>query len=232
MSIKINQYLLDRERNRGRDISVIEIDGNVISGYFEYSFVRPKEYVKEPSRSNAGIINDLNAYSTFITPKLRIKFNAMSIDTYRVLMNLIEMKNEFTVGCYDFVRDKWTVNKMYFYPNDYPEIYQYNLEVLAIMNYTIELIGTNASLETVSIVYHSNPPDGIGGTDVTYADSDIARGMETIIKNDTISGAPPTNYRFVKWNDKADGSGFSFIDGDGYTINNDLVLYAQWEKTA
>jgi uncharacterized repeat protein (TIGR02543 family) len=38
-----------------------------------------------------------------------------------------------------------------------------------------------------------------------------------------------TNYRFVKWNTKADGTGTSYSPGATYTGNANLPLYAIWE---
>ena len=40
-----------------------------------------------------------------------------------------------------------------------------------------------------------------------------------------------TGYIFKEWNTKADGSGTTYEDGKVISINKELVLYAQWEKT-
>lgn len=37
-------------------------------------------------------------------------------------------------------------------------------------------------------------------------------------------------YRFKEWNTKVDGTGTSYNDEQGISINNDLILYAQWER--
>lgn len=148
----IKTYFSQRDKigepltNDMKNIACLTIDDEVISGYSSYSFVKVKEYLKEPVRATDGSIKNLNDYVTFITPKVRIKFNALSLDGYRLLMRKILEKNEFNVGCYDFINDEWVNNNMYFYPNDYPEIFQFDLNVLAILNYEIELIGTNTPI--------------------------------------------------------------------------------------
>lgn len=37
-------------------------------------------------------------------------------------------------------------------------------------------------------------------------------------------------YRFVEWNTKADGSGIAYKPGDSFTVEDNIVLYAQWKK--
>lgn len=229
MGLSIKQMLLLRETQgleNKQDISVIEIDGNKISGYFQYFFVREKTYVKKPERSLNGTIDNLNSYATFITPKVKIKFNALSIESYRKIMDLIYSKNEFTVGCFDTIANKWVYNKMYFYPQDYPELFQYKLDILAVLNYEVELVGTNTSLDYASVTYRQNY-----GSNLSEATENVPQGTEVIIARDSISNAPPSGYVFSHWNTKADGSGTTYVDNTAYTINGDLVLYAIWRAT-
>lgn len=232
-----------------KNIAVLTIDGNVIGGYYTYSFVRVKEYVKEPQRSQSGQIANLDGYTTFITPKVRVKFNALSIDGYKLLMNLILSKNEFYVGCYDFVADRWVHQNMYFYPNDYPEIFQYDLEVLAVLNYEIELIGTNTNNENITITLKSNYPisrgntgdtrTDINGNEITgnsiYTISDAYQDEYTVISYpsnfvdnkeiivDTI------HFTFVGWNTREDGTGIAYRDGREAAFGGDTILYAMWD---
>lgn len=39
---------------------------------------------------------------------------------------------------------------------------------------------------------------------------------------------PPKGYYFLNWNTKADGTGIVYNPGDKYTLNENIVLYAQW----
>ena len=69
-----------REKYRETQLDRIEIDGEVINGYFEYSFLEEKSYKEQPVRSNDGSINNLEDYVTFLTPRLIIKYNMMAIE--------------------------------------------------------------------------------------------------------------------------------------------------------
>ena len=231
---KVGQTLSDDMKN----IANLTIDGNVISGYGSYSFVRVKEYVKEPTRSQDGQISNLDSYTTFITPKVRIKFNALSIDGYRVLMNLILAKNEFYVGCYDFVADRWVHQNMYFYPNDYPEIFQYDLDVLAVLNYEIELIGTNTNNQNVTVTLNSNSPEA-NVASITYTMSNVYQGEPIGIpypetfpsrNNDSIAVFDGREYKFGGWNTKSDGTGVNYFENDEVEFSANTTLYAVWQS--
>lgn len=234
MALTVNQMLMLREQDDNpneRKISEIFIDGNLIKGYFTYTFFTEKTYAKEPERSQGGQIDNLNSYATFLTPTLKIEFKAMSMDMYRKIMNLINSKNEFQVSAYDPVADKFVTHNMYFSPAEYPELYIYNLEVLAVLGYTIELIGTNTDLDTVSIVYHSNPPAGVGN-DSQLGSTSATFGQEVIIGNG-IDIPNYSGYSFVGWNTKSDGTGTTYQNDSAITIssNLDLVLYAIWSAS-
>lgn len=121
----------------------IEIDGETITGYFEYSFLEEKSYFEQPTRSSDGSMPELRNAVTFLTPRLIIKYNMMNIDDYRTLMKIIQSKNVFNVTFYDIVKDQRVTREMYFAPPSMPIIYQQYLMALGIQEYTIELIGTN-----------------------------------------------------------------------------------------
>ena len=234
MALTVNQMLMLREQDDNpneRKVSEIFIDGNLIKGYFTYTFFTEKTYAKEPERSQGGQIDNLNSYATFLTPTLKIEFKAMSMDMYRKIMNLINSKNEFQVSAYDPVADKFVTHNMYFSPAEYPELYIYNLEVLAVLGYTIELIGTNTDLDTVSIVYHSNPPAGVGN-DSQLGSTSATFGQEVIIGGG-IDIPNYSGYSFVGWNTKSDGTGTTYQNDSAITIssNLDLVLYAIWSAS-
>ena len=76
----------------------ITIDGNDFTGYLKYSFFYSITYVKEPQRSVGGQIENLNSYARFLTPRLKISFAYMEIDTYRRLMDLIYAKANTRYG--------------------------------------------------------------------------------------------------------------------------------------
>ena len=228
------------------DIHNVIIDGDTFTNYGDFQFVWEKTYAKEPSRSEGGVIDNLNAYHTFITPHLLLNFSIMSIDDYRAIVLKDLSKNEFVVQCYDPIYNTTIKAKMYFAPLQMSKLYtiakkrlnngvwQDWVQLVGVHDYTVELIGTNSELDLVGVTYHLNPPSDTGVFDQTIGESDIYRGEEIIIgksagfQTETFSG----KYRFTKWNmSPSGGTQGNFIDGNAYTINADLVLYAQWEAT-
>ena len=230
-------------------IAKIKIDGNEFTNYGAFSFAWEKTYVKQPERSANGTIDNLNSYATFRTPHIVIDFSILSIDDFREIVRLDLEKNEFVVEFYDPIYHKDEKRKMYFATLALAKIYtmqRYRFDnekweeftqIMGVQDYTIELIGTNASLDKISVVYHLNPPYDTGKPDDTLGENDIYRGEDIIIGssaqefvNETFEG----RYKFTKWNissgdptvKKPQGN---YINGNVYTINDDLVLYAQWE---
>lgn len=132
----------------------ISIDGCEILGYFEYSFMEEKSYMVQPIRSDNGVIVGLDDYTTFLTPRLIIKYNMMNIDDYRKLMTFLNSKNTFKVTCYDVVADRRVTHEMYFSPPQMPIIYQKYLAALGVQDYTIELIGTNRRDEASMVTFY------------------------------------------------------------------------------
>ena len=217
-----------------RNLHWFEIDGDKISGYYTYTFFYQKTYAKEPERSQGGVIDNLNSYATFNTPTLKIKFNALSIDQYRKIMQHLLAKNEFVVTCYDTIYDRYLTAKMYFAPSDYPELFSLNFQLLAVLNYEVELIGTNADFDTTTIVYHlvnSADPNAPQVSDKTYADSVVPVGMEFIAGYGADSVKTLAGYTFDKW---ATADGTVYLDGNPYYLvnNSGLVLYAQWKPSS
>ena len=206
------------------------INGITIPKLSDYSYFDAKSFFTEPKRSASGVINNLNSYATFLTPRLKFKFNLMPVETYRTLMKLIKEFNEFIVTVYDIVEDTYVTRKMYFHPKDFPQIFQHSLEVLAIRDEEFEMVGTNADLDEYSLVYHSNTDaDLTSGLQFNY-------GQEITIGdyvNEDGSAIDPTTftktgYRLNNWNTKADGSGFTYITGEVVTLTTNTSLYAQW----
>lgn len=163
-------------------ISVVKIDGNEFTDYKAFSFLREKSYVKSPERSGDGSITNLNSYATFVTPHLKIDFSLMSIDSYRRIMELLYSKNEFVVACYDVVKNEITTNKMYFATEEMPKLMAIAralngeewVELLGVQDYTVEMIGTNAELDMVDILYYDK------NGNILHTQS-VANGTETII---------------------------------------------------
>lgn len=145
-------------------ISEVIIDGNVITGYKAFSFVREKTYVKSPERSTDGTIGNLDGYATFTTAHFKIDFSLLSIDSYRTIMNLIYQKNEFVVQCYDVVRDERVTERMYFTTEEMPKLatitraiqgqFDNAIELIGVMDYSVEMVGTNVPVDSIKINYY------------------------------------------------------------------------------
>ena len=170
-----NPLSVRRERYGTTDISHIVIDGNKFGGYKTFSSFWEKTYVKQPERSASGVIDNLNSYATFVTFHLKVDFAMMSIDDYRRLYNLMISKNEFIVTAYNVLDNSTHTCKMYFAPDQMPKLYAVArklqgtedkfIEVLGVQDYTIELIGTNADMDLVSIIYYDGNGNKLGSAD-------------------------------------------------------------------
>lgn len=246
------QPLQQRRQTYGTtEVRRLLIDGIEFSGYKTYTFYFEKTYTEEIERSLGGVINNLNSVPFFITPRLRINFSMMSIDDYRRLYSLILSKSEFTVQCYNVLTNKPITCKMYFEPDDFPTLYMVARkiqgddsverwhEITGVRDYVVTMNGTNASLDLISVIYHSNPQKDTGASDVVNGDPDISINTEIIMGGST--NIPKLTfdekYTFIEWNTKPDGTGTSYVDGQPYKItqssfdeeSNSLVLYAQWK---
>lgn len=225
----------------------IEIDGNVIQGYMEYSFLEEKSYFEQPTRSLDGSIENINTYTTFLTPRLIIKYDIMQAEDYRKLMRLLQSKNEFTVTCYDPVLDERVTHKMYAAPTSMPVIYQRYLMALGVKEFSLELVGTNNGVKTCKVKYDYNIPSGyanafsrvrseqiftknasgIIGETATYENGDTTYLLSSTQTEELLGN----KYKFGGWNTQKDGSGFVYIDGDAYFMSYDTTLYAMWTPT-
>lgn len=233
MGIPTSQYLAQKEQaqltEKEKNLHFLEIDGQKIGGYGTYSFYIQKTYAKEPTRSSAGSIDNLDSYSTFLTPTVKIKFNALSLQQYQKIIQIIHSKNEHRVRCYDIVYDTERTFNAYFAPDDYPELFILDFDVVAVLNYEIELIGTNTSLDKCSITYHLNDPNNV--TIKTHGSDDYNVGQEVIIGKGAEEIKKLEGYTFDRWytkQDKEAENGVWYVDGQAMVLSNDLVLYAQW----
>ena len=232
---------------RAIDIDKVIIDGDTFTNYGDFQFTWEKTYVKSPSRSSSGAIENLNSYATFVTPHLIINFSIMSIDDYRALMRKDLEKNEFVVECYDPIYNQRVTAKMYLGTSEMAKLRTINrkrfngleweefVEIIGVNGYTVDLIGTNNDLELVSVTYHLNPPSDTGYPDYTLGEEDVYRGQEIKVgqsASDITSETFGDQYRFLKWNLKPEGGlQGNYTDGNNYVINAPIVLYAQWQTT-
>ncbi|MBO6049224.1 MAG: InlB B-repeat-containing protein [Spirochaetales bacterium] len=67
--------------------------------------------------------------------------------------------------------------------------------------------------------------DGNGSTSGTMEKQTVVKGEELTLNENTFER---TNYYFLGWNTKDDGSGTMYPDGDTVRLTEDTTLYAQW----
>jgi hypothetical protein len=232
------------EGDTPKHIDKVTIDNCTFTDYSAFTFLMEKSYVKSPVRSSDGSIENLDSYATFLTPHLKIDFSLMSINSYRTLMKLLRSRNEFTVTCYDIVNDIDVTHKMYFATEQMPKLWSIAkaingdewVELLGVQEYTVELIGTNTAFDTVTIIYHFNPPSSSGLNDYTIGSDNVPKGSEIILGDiaSSIKDNAPSGYKFKEWVEKnSDSSETIYTDGIPITLNDkSLVLYAKWESTS
>jgi uncharacterized repeat protein (TIGR02543 family) len=83
------------------------------------------------------------------------------------------------------------------------------------------------STTTYTVTYDGNTNTS-GNTPVNGSSSYASGSTITILGN---SGSPvlaKTGFTFAGWNTSANGSGTSYSQGNTFTINNNITLYAQW----
>lgn len=233
-----------------KHIDKVTINGNVFTDYSAFSFLWEKSYVKSPVRSGDGTIGNLNSYSTFLTPHLKIDFGLMSIDSYRKIMQLIYSSNEFLVTCYDVVNNKDTTNKMYFSTEEMPKLWtivdalngdENAIMLLGVQDYTVEMIGTNADVKAVTVNYYLNAPIS-GQTTTPIGSFDTAIGGEIILGADSNIGDYGNNFDGYAFSGKwrlGSPSGTKYDNNDSFEITKALVdetsnsinFYAVWKET-
>ena len=212
-------------------IHEIIINGVTITNYSEYGFIHRKTYEEEPIRTN-GVIVNLNHYKTFLTPQLTFSFKYMDIDAYRTLMSLITATNEFDVICYDAINDIQLQAKMYFEPKEMAQLLiltkgqslETQLTTLGVLDETFSLIGTNADINLLQILF-----DGNGGT--LTGDSPNSEGLYgeyfQMPNSDVFEN---TGYLIDNFNTKADGTGIAYNPNYIIQITNALTLYVIWKS--
>jgi hypothetical protein len=134
---------------------------------------------------------------------------------------------------------------MYAAPTAMPIIYQRYLMAMGIQEFSLELIGTNNGVNYFDVTYDYNIPSGYANKfSQTNAEQEFYKNASGIIgetakynvdgtyyslKSEKTAELLDNKYTFQGWNTKKDGSGFTYIDGDAYFINNAQTLYAQWK---
>ena len=147
----IEEAINNRSENVATNMGQFTVDDQVYKGVDEYTFIWEKTYVKSPSRTISGAMGPLDGatgLATFVTPHMTATYSQMPINDYRRLVKQALSKNEFTVKCFDPIYNVETTNKMYFGTLQSPKFITRaegdgTVTLIAVQNYTVELIGTN-----------------------------------------------------------------------------------------
>ena len=86
---------------------------------------------------------------------------------------------------------------------------------------------TQSTPTTYTATYNGNT--NTSGNVPTDGSSPYDSGSNVVVLGN--SGSPvlaKTGYTFAGWNTEANGSGTSYIQGNTFTINADIILYAEW----
>ena len=98
--------------------------------------------------------------------------------------------------------------------------------------------------EQITLSYDANLPDGkkaeninvpntvTGGKPLTATVGTAMVGTNGIAVGTTVNCTDGTVLRFTGWNTNADGTGTGYGPGDVITVNENTVLYGQWEESA
>ena len=245
-----------------QQITSFRLDNEVYRGYKGYSFFYELTLVKQPERSQGGVI-DLSSSAYFITPHLRIDFSLISYNDFMRLRQQQLSKLTFNLTCWDTDFNRLIEGEeVYFHPDTLPNFAMMArrlngekwTEILGAKDYTIELVGTNKMVEKKKIVYDLNAPSDayleINTPDGSVVEKEFSKNTTVGVGNNAfiwlgeydyrgekvmkrISGLTfGDKYKFQYWSTKADGTGFNYIDGDEYFLREDTIVHAIWKESA
>ena len=243
-SISTSDNGLNVEEKGDNTLRSVIINGEEFIGYSSFKCVNTKTYVTEPERTYDGSIPNINAYDTFIVPRLEISFEFMTIQDFRRFLKATS-PNEFPVTYYDYEIDKVVTYNMYIQPRDMATIHNNGLEILGITGQTISLIATLNNVDYININYYDNItnvealPNYSGDKPndyILFETKDMIFGNWYFITDGSnlVHNKPSTdtkNYRFKNWNTKPDGTGLTYLAGYSFqaSVVMGIDLYAQWE---
>ena len=82
-------------------------------------------------------------------------------------------------------------------------------------------ITINVSLKTYTITYNSNDENNLTSI------QEVEQNKQTKLKENTFERK---GFEFIGWNTNADGTGTNYSDKQEISINENLILYAQWKE--
>lgn len=124
----------------------IKINNIKIDSYSDYFVLNEKTYPVEPQRSANGVMEDLNAISTFIVPRLFLSFKYLNADKFRQLITIINNTNEYSIEYYD-INDHNTKTRLFYLKpyskaNLFSRIENDEAVFKGVSNLSLEFVGT------------------------------------------------------------------------------------------
>lgn len=135
-------------------LDTLIINDIVIDFYSDYFVLNEKTYPVEPVRSANGIMEDLNALSTFVVPRLFLNFKFIEIENFRKLLRAIN-NNEMYITYYDLDSGNMYKRPFYLKPYSRASIYKKvneNGDAIfnGIKNLDLEFVATLRDLEEIA----------------------------------------------------------------------------------
>ena len=218
------------------DLDSVWIGGQKFTGigYQGLISVNTVTYVESPTRSSGGSIDNINDYETFVVPRVSLTFPMISIEDYQRLCRVVNISNEFPVTYWDKEIGDFVTHNMYCEPEEMKKLFNIGFRVVGVLDFKISFIGTLNNLKECSVSFFMN--SGVSDGTILSSSSCVwgstleilsQAQLETVITNKGLS--VPSGKRFVYWNTKRDGSGFTYYGGTSPRIFESANLYAIWE---
>lgn len=123
------------------------INGVTIDFYSDYFVLNEITYSQEPTRSVAGVLDDINNIPSVVIPRLFFSFNYLDSTSFRKLLTCILAKKEFDVTYYDFNDGVCYTRPFYLKPYSKTMIFtrmenESDVIFKGIRNFSFELVAT------------------------------------------------------------------------------------------
>lgn len=203
------------------EIRPFYINGNPYMGYSDMWFFEELVMTEEPSRATGnGSMTNINDIPRYRVPHLYIDFKYFTIEKYRQFMADTQGVEQ-TIGATNPISDKIEYHKMYLAPAERNKLRFFNGKYTGLLDFKIEFIGTNNTLDNVNISYNLNGGSG------SIAGQSIVKGQEyNLLSASTIY---KDGYAFDYWCLNQDGSGAKFNENQVAVATDNITYYAIWK---
>lgn len=216
--VSINKY--------GDGIGTIRINGIPFKGASPDSLLGWEEFVwsTEPTRNNTFAFENMDDIEIGLVAQCSVNFKYFNIQDFMKFREAIKQRY-FYVDFFNVDTGEWEYNReMYCSKNEKQKLHYFNPTLLGVTDFSITLVATNRDRiehEPITITYNAN------GYNINVS-SPIQVDYSTQYYVDEPQSV--TNYEFVGWNTKSDGSGWLYKVGQSFTAFKDVTLYAIYKE--